>query len=61
MTLSDACPTSSGIPCYGSEGYLFFQCMGEYRGNMLSMFLYSAWERRRVNLICLPDLAGDMN
>ena len=28
---------------------------------MLSTFLYSSRERGRVNLILLPELAGDMN
>ena len=28
---------------------------------MLSTFLNSSWESGCVNLICLPDLAGDVN
>ena len=36
--------------------------MGEYgRNKTLSTFLYSSWERGRINLIFSTDLAGDMN
>ena len=35
--------------------------MGENRReNAISTFLFSSWERRRVNLIFSLDLAGDM-
>ena len=52
---------SQSVVCNPSYIWSFFNVWDSIGEKTLSTFLNSSWESGRVNLIFLPDLAGDVN